>query len=118
MTLQARVARMQDDTKNATQTASGDANKGALGLSVQNVTPDVARSLGLEQPDGVVVRGVRDDSPAANAGIRPGDVIVAVDRQSVKSVDDMKRVLAKHQAGTPTLLLVHRDGGKFYVPVG
>jgi len=118
MTLQARVARMQDDTKDATQTASADANKGALGLSVQNVTPDVARSLGLDQPEGVVVRGVRDDSPAANAGIRPGDVIVAVDRQNVKSVDDMKRVLDKHQAGTPTLLLVHRDGGKLYVPVG
>ena len=116
--LQARVARMKDDSKDGTQTASADAGKGALGLSVQNVTPDVARSLGLEQPEGVVVRDVRSDSPAANAGIRPGDVSVAVDRQNVKSVDDMKRVLDKHQAGTPTLLLVQRDGGKLYVSVG
>jgi serine protease Do len=116
--VQARVARMKDDTEEATQTAGAESNKGALGLSVQSVTPDVARSLGLEQPEGVVVRGVRNDSPAANAGIRPGDVIVAVDRQTVKNVDEMKRALEKHQAGTPTLLLVHRDGGKLYVSVG
>ncbi len=116
--LQARVARMKDESQDGTQTAGADASKGALGLSVQSVTPDVARSLGLDQAEGVVVRSVRNDSPAANAGIRPGDVIVAVDRQSVKNVDDMKRALEKHQAGTPTLLLVHRDGGKLYVPVG
>jgi serine protease Do len=116
--LQARVARMKDDGAEVTQVAGAEPNKGALGLSVQSVTPEVARSLGLEQPEGVIVRSVRNDSPAANAGIRPGDVIVAVDRQAVKGVDEMKRLLDKHPTGTPTLLLVHRDGGKLYVSVG
>jgi serine protease Do len=109
---------MKDDGAEVTQVAGAEPNKGALGLSVQSVTPEVARSLGLEQPEGVIVRGVRNASPAANAGIRPGDVIVAVDRQAVKSVDEMKRLLDKHPSGTPTLLLVHRDGGKLYVSVG
>jgi serine protease Do len=118
VTLQARVARMKDDAAEVTQASAAEPSKGALGLSVQTVTPEMARSLGLEQSEGVVVRSVRNDSPAANAGIRPNDVIIAVDRQAVKSADEMKRVLDKHPTGTPTLLLVHRDGGKLYVSVG
>jgi len=117
VTLQAQVARLQDREPGATQVASSE-NKGALGLSVQTVTPEVARDLGLDPPQGVVVRDVRNDSPAAIAGIRPGDVIVAIDRQPVKNVEDMKSVLQKHPAGTPALFLVRREGGNLYVPVG
>jgi S1-C subfamily serine protease len=71
-----------------------------------------------DQPRGVVVRGVRDDGPAASARTRPGDVIVAVDRQPVGNVEEMTRALEQHRAGTPTLLLVHRSGGTLYVPIG
>jgi serine protease Do len=117
VTLHAQVARLQDREPGATQVASSE-NKGALGLSVQTVTPEVARDLGLDPPQGVVVRDVRNDSPAANAGIRPGDVIVAIDRQPVKNVEDMKSALQKHPAGTPALFLVRREGGNLYVPVG
>jgi serine protease Do len=117
VTLHAQVARLQDREPGATPVASSE-NKGALGLSVQTVTPEVARDLGLDPPQGVVVRDVRNDSPAANAGIRPGDVIVAIDRQPVKNVEDMKSALQKHPAGTPALFLVRREGGNLYVPVG
>jgi serine protease Do len=117
VTLHAQVARLQDREPGATPVASTE-NKGALGLSVQTVTPDVARELGLDPPHGVVVRDVRNDSPAATAGIRPGDVIVAIDRQPVKDVEEMKTVLQKHPAGTPALFLVRREGGNLYVPVG
>jgi serine protease Do len=116
ITLHAQVARMQDKEPGTAQIATGE-NRGALGLSVETVTPELARELGIDQPHGVVVRDVRRDSPAANAGIRPGDVIVAVDRQPVKTVEEMKSALQKHPAGTPTLFLVRRDGGNVYVPV-
>jgi len=115
--LQARVARLQDQ-ESPTSPLAADDNRGALGLAVQDITPDVARELGLEQPHGVVVRDVRQDSLAANAGIRPGDVIVAVDRQPVKNVEEMKSALKKHQSGTPTLFLVRREGGNLYLSVG
>jgi len=117
MTLQTRVARVHDEQSEQAQVTSNE-NKGALGLSVQTVTPDVARELGLDQSHGVVIRPVRDDGPAGNAGLRPGDVIVAVDRQPVKNVEEMKSLIQTHRAGTPTLFLVHRDGDNLYVPVG
>jgi serine protease Do len=117
MALRARIARLTDE-KSAAPAVARNEGKGALGLSVQTVTPDLARELGLDQSQGVVVRGVREDSPAANAGLRAGDVIVGVDRHPVKSVGEMQGLLAKHAAGTPTLFLVHRDGGNLYVPVG
>jgi serine protease Do len=115
-TLQARIARLERG--GAVTPVATDENKGGLGLSVQTVTPEVARDLGLDRPQGVVVRDVREDSPAASAGLRAGDVIVAVDRRPVRTVEDMKDQLRKHAAGTPTLFLVHRDGGTLYVPVG
>ena len=116
VTLQPRVARLQEPASPTTRASADDAH-GSLGLAVQNVTPDMARELGLDQPHGVVVRDVRQDSAAANAGVRPGDVIVAVDRQPVKNVDDMRTALRKHPTGTPTLLLVRREGGSLYLSV-
>ena len=115
MTLNARVSRLKDQDPTPEATSE---NQGPLGLSVQTLTPDVARELKLDQPGGVVIRDVRDGSRAATAGLRPGDVILGVDRQSVKNVEEMKKVLQKHAAGTPTLFLVRRDGGNVYVPVG
>jgi len=115
--LQAQVARLSEKDTGTSKVASEE-NKGALGLSVQTVTSDVARELGIARAGGVVIRDVRDGSPAAEAGLRRGDVIVAVDRQAVKNVDDMKTAVQKHRTGTPTLFLVHRDGGNLYVPVG
>ncbi len=117
VTLQARVARLQEKRSEQSPVAS-DENKGGRGLSVQTVTPDVARQLGLDQARGVVVRAVRDSSPAARAGLQPGDVIVAVDRHPVTTAEEMRSVIQKHPTGTPTLFLLHRDGGNLYVAVG
>jgi len=117
LTLDARVARLRDDESRQARTPRPE-DRALLGLDVQTVTPDVARELGLDQPHGVVIRDVRDDSPAANAGLRAGDVIVGVDRHPVKSVEDMKRALDRHHAGTPTLFQVRRGGGHLYVSVG
>ena len=114
-TVDVSVAQLKDEEP--TRTAQAD-KQGSLGLAVQTVTPDVARELGLDQSRGVLIRSVRDDSPAATAGLQAGDVIVSVDRHPITNVDEMKDLLRKHTAGTPTLFLVHRDGGNLYVPVG
>lgn len=82
MALRANVTRLAEATSSETRTAGVEQGKGALGLSVRNVTPEVARELRLARPRGVVVRGVRDDGPAASAGIRPDDVIVTIRRPS------------------------------------
>jgi serine protease Do len=112
MTLEARVARMDEPDQAAV--AQSDEGKEPLGLSVETVTPSVSRELGLAEARGVVVRGVRDSSPAEKAGIRPGDVITELDHQPVANAADMKRLLAKHAKGAPVVVLLHRDGNSLY----
>jgi S1-C subfamily serine protease len=63
---------------------------------------------------GVVVRGVRDSSPADKAGIRAGDVITELDHKPVANAGDMKRLLAAHPKGAPVVVLLHRDGNSLY----
>ena len=112
MTLAARVAQMDEPDQAAV--AQNTEGKEPLGLSVETVTPSVSRELGLAEARGVVVRGVRDSSPAEKAGIRPGDVITELDHQPVANAADMKRLLAKHAKGAPVVVLLHRDGNSLY----
>jgi serine protease Do len=112
VTLQTRIARMDEPDQPAL--AQRDDAKEPLGLTVETLTPDVSRELGLKDARGVVVRGVRDSSPAEKAGIRPGDVITELDHQPVANAADMKRLLAKHGKGAPVVVLLHRDGNSLY----
>jgi serine protease Do len=116
VSLTARIARLEDtEQKLAGGPAGGD--KPALGLSVEPLTPEAARQLGLAEGRGVVVRAVQDGSPAANAGIQAGDVIVEVDRQPVASVSDLRRSVERHAKGTPLVVLMHRQGSSIYAAI-
>ncbi len=71
---------------------------GKLGLVVENITPEVAKELGLgKDVKGVVVSSVRRGSPAAEAGIRPGDVIEQVGREPVTNVAEFRKRIAEHE---------------------
>ena len=112
--LTARIARLQDE---APSKVAGVEGKGQLGLSVQPLTPPVARELGLKVNEGVLVRDVVEGSRAGEAGIRAGDVIVEIDRQPVRTVDDLKTRVDKHAKGAPMLVLVNREGSTMYVAI-
>jgi serine protease Do len=115
MTLSPTIARLDD--KDATQTARADKH-GPLGLVVGPLTPDIADELSLPKSlHGVVVREVRDGSPAAEAGIQAADVIVQVDRKPVGNMDELRRALDTHAKGTPLLFLIRRDNAERYVTV-
>jgi len=103
-------ATLDAKTAAATQPERTDsADGGGFGLTVQPLTPEIARELQLtKRTDGVVVRGVDDDSPAAEAGLQEGDVISQVNGQAVKTPDELKSALNK-TSGRPALLLVTRD---------
>jgi serine protease Do len=90
---------------------------GKLGLTVEPVNPRLARERKLRDTEGVVVRAVEPDSPAAEAGLQAGDVIVEVDRQPIRNPADMHRQLDEHTKGTPVLMLVHRGEGSLFVTV-
>jgi len=95
--------------------AQAEEAKGPLGLTVETVTPSIAKELKLSEPRGVIVRGVRSGSPAENAGIRAGDVITEVDRQAVADAAQMKHALERHPKGAPVIVMVRRDGTSLYV---
>ncbi len=88
-----------------------------LGMSLQELTPELARQLELKEQTGVVVTDVEQDSPAARAGIEQGDIIQEVNRQRVASVKDFEAALSKSAGNDPVLVLVKRDEGAFYLPI-
>jgi serine protease Do len=115
LTLTAKVAELEEAGKVAA--AKADAKAG-LGISVQPVTPGVARELGLKASQGLVVAEVAEGSAAAQAGLRPRDVIVEADHTALTSAEELKKsVERKKGKGTPVLLLVNRNGQNLYVAV-
>lgn len=100
------------------QNQEGSSNPSFQGLSVDNITPDIARQLRLPRnARGVVVTDVDSGSAAAEAGIRPGDVIVEVNRRPVNNVNDFNRTISG-LSDQEALLLVNRGGNMFYVVLG
>jgi serine protease Do len=94
--------------------ATGPTGSSGLGLTVQPVTPEIARQLDLKNPSGVVVTRVEPSGPAAEAGLQRGDVIVEVDRKPVKSIEDFEK-LASQGGNKQVLMRVQREGNAIYV---
>ena len=87
----------------------------AFGLRVQDVTPEIASQLGLEEASGVVVTAVQPGSAAEEAGVRRGDVILEVDRYEVKNTAQLQEKLDESDDGA--LLLVKRGDATLFVPI-
>jgi serine protease Do len=111
--LNVTIAQMDEPGQPAV--AQAEEEKGPLGLTVETVTPSIAKELKLTEPRGVVVRGVRSGSPAENAGVRAGDVITEVNHRAVADAAQMKRALEKHPKGAPVVVMIQRDGTNLYV---
>ena len=92
-------------------------DKTALGISVAPLTPELAARYNLAKgTKGIVVQDVDPDGRAADADIRPGDVIEQVNRQPVQTVDDL-RAAVRRTSDRPALLLVNREGRSVFVTV-
>ena len=88
----------------------GHARRGWLGVRIQQVTPDIADSLGLKNDDGVMVAGVNDGGPAANAHLHGGDVILKFNGQDVKELKTLPRIVAETPIDQTVPVDVWRDG--------
>jgi serine protease Do len=85
------------------------------GMMVQELTPQLARQLGLEAgAAGVVISDINEGSPAAEAGLRSGDLITEVNRTAIQNMNDYQQALNKVKSGENLLLLVKRGSGAFY----
>ncbi|MBK9438856.1 MAG: PDZ domain-containing protein [Chloracidobacterium sp.] len=89
---------------------------GKLGLSLEPVTPVIAKQLGLDSNDGLVVADIDPNGPAATAGISRGDVILEINKRPISSVADVKTVIDA-SAGKPILLLITRRGQTIYLTI-
>jgi serine protease Do len=87
-----------------------------LGLTVQEVTPELAKQLGLETSEGVLISNVKSGSPAAEAGLRRGDIIHEMEHQAVRSVESYREILAKLEKDS-ILLWIQRGKVRRYIVV-
>jgi Do/DeqQ family serine protease len=88
----------------------GTVHRGMLGVTIQAITPDLARSLGLATTRGALVSSVSNGGAAEKAGIRRGDVILAINGDEVSSSNDLRNRVASTRPGTGVTLTVLRDG--------
>jgi len=89
---------------------SGTVTRGWLGVGIQPVTPDIAKSLGRTETNGALVSSVSEGSPAEKAGVKAGDIITEYDGRKVERVSDLPRAVAGTPVGRDVRLGVARDG--------
>lgn len=85
-------------------------SRGWIGVTIQDVDENAAKALGLQDQTGALVGSVLDNEPAQKAGIRDGDVILAVDDKKIEDSAALLRAIADKQPGTKAVLTVWRDG--------
>jgi serine protease Do len=88
----------------------GAVHRGYLGVSIKDLDPEVASRLGLDQQKGVLVAKVHEGSPAANAGLKDGDIITSLAGKPVKNGHDLQSVVSSLSLNQPVSLTVLRDG--------
>jgi len=88
----------------------GETRRGWLGVRIQQVTDEIAESLGMGNTRGALIAGVTEDGPAAGAGIQPGDVVVSFDGHPVNAMRDLPRMVADAPIGKEVEIVVIRKG--------
>ena len=114
MTLQAKLGELPEEEEPAIagrETLSGL----SLGMSVQELTPELARRYGVSDTSGLIIVQVDSNSAAYEARLRAGDVIIEVDREQMKDIKQFNRKIERYKAGDIILFVVKRDGSTLYL---
>ncbi|RJG02305.1 Do family serine endopeptidase [Noviherbaspirillum sedimenti] len=88
--------------------STGQVVRGWIGVEPQDITPELAESFGLGQKTGAIIAGVLRDGPADRAGMRPGDILIAVDGQTVNDTTEMLNLIAQLRPGKTARITVLR----------
>ena len=89
---------------------TGEVERGWLGVSIQDVDRNLADSFGLDRPRGALIAQVGKDSPAENAGLASGDIIVSFDGHAVETSADLPHIVGLIAPGTSVEAVIMRDG--------
>lgn len=95
----------------------GEVRRGRVGISIQDLTPDLARTLEIDASEGAVVIQVERDSAAERAGIRAGDVVIALNGRPVRGATDLRNKVGLTPVGEELELTLSRDGRQKTVTV-
>jgi serine protease Do len=87
----------------------------AFGFAVQDLNPEIAQQLGLDTDEGVLITSIKPGSPADDAQLRRGDVILEVDRSAIGDVGDLRTQLDAADEGA--LFLIRRGDSTIFVPI-
>jgi serine protease Do len=90
--------------------AHGKVVRGYLGIHPQDVTPDIAKQFGLNQPGGVLIGEVMPDTPASRAGLKTGDIILDLNGDPMDTANELTLRISQSAPGTPEKLKIWRDG--------
>ncbi len=96
---------------------TGHVQRARLGVAIRDVDKDTMKALGLKNKNGALVMQVEGGSAADKAHVQAGDVIIAMDKKSIKSSHDLPIRVARHHPGDKVILRIIRDGRKIDVPV-
>ena len=115
MTINLTVGQFQKNTDLATNDSEEGPQSGKLGLAVSDLTSDVKQQIGApDQLHGAVIQNVRPASPAEDAGLQPGDVILEVNRHTTASASQVVNQIHQSPSGKDLLLLVWSKGNASY----
>jgi serine protease Do len=89
---------------------TGRVSRGRIGVQIEQVSKDVAESIGLGKPIGALVRGVESGSPAERAGVEAGDIIIKFDGKNIEKSSDLPRLVGSTKPGTKSTFTVFRRG--------
>ncbi len=109
--IQVKIGELEGEKEAQVEVAEGP----KLGLTVHELTPELARGYGLTETSGLVVVDVEGNSPASEAGIRPGDLIVEIDQVPVRDLDRFNKIISGYRDGDTVLFLVKRRGTTLYL---
>ncbi|MCC6209199.1 MAG: PDZ domain-containing protein, partial [Gammaproteobacteria bacterium] len=95
----------------------GKVSHGRIGAMIQDVNQDLAQSFGLKKPTGALVSSVEANSPAARAGLKQGDIVLAFNGKPIDQSSDLPRAVGEMKPGQRTTMRVWRDGGEHELSV-
>jgi serine protease Do len=117
VTLNLTVAEMKDDGAESGSAAAKTDDQYQLGLSLREITPEIAARQNLGERDGLYVAGLEADSPAAESGLQAGDVILEINSRPLKTLADYRQALNSAKKGDILRFLVKRGGGHLYYTI-
>ena len=99
------------------QLKTGKIVRGWLGVMIQDVTPELAKSFGLKKPEGVLISEVVKDSPAQKAGLKSGDVLIGLDGKNIENAHILSRIVANTPPDTKVVMDIIRNGKEQKIPL-